>query len=195
MFKKVLIANRGEIAIRVMRAVKEMGMKSVAIYSEVDANSLHVRRADEAYCVGNVKGYLDMEKILEIAQANSIDAIHPGYGFLSENANFARLCEESRITFIGPSSSAIQSMGDKVLAKELLAKAGVPVIPGSDGAIWDEEEACKVAREIGYPVLVKAAAGGGGRGMRIAYNKDELIKGFHAASSEAKQLLAMVLYI
>lgn len=186
MFKKVLIANRGEIALRVMRAVKELGIKPVVIYSEPDRDSLHVRKAAEAFCVGNAKGYLDMEKILAIAQAHSVDAIHPGYGFLAENATFARLCEETRITFIGPSSWAIESMGDKVLAKEVMAEAGVPVIPGSDGVIWDEEEACVVAREIGYPVLVKAAAGGGGRGMRAAHNEAELLKGFRAATSEAK---------
>lgn len=169
-----------------MRAVKESGIKPVAIYSEPDKNSLHVQKAAEAYCVGGVKGYLDMENIVAIAQANSVEAIHPGYGFLAENADFARLCEKNGIVFIGPSSTAIKSMGDKVLAKELLAKAGVQVIPGSDGVLWDEEAACKVAQEIGYPVLLKAAAGGGGRGMRVAHNKAELIKGFRAASAEAK---------
>ncbi|KLU58687.1 2-oxoglutarate carboxylase small subunit [Peptococcaceae bacterium CEB3] len=186
MFKKILIANRGEIALRVIRAASELGIRPVAIYTEPDENSLHVQKAAEAYSVGGIKGYLDMERILAVAQAHSIEAIHPGYGFLAENAEFARLCQQNGIQFIGPTATAIETMGDKVLAKKSLAEAGVKVITGSDGVLWDEAEACLIAEKIGYPVLVKAAAGGGGRGMRVAYNEDELIKGFRAATSEAK---------
>lgn len=186
MFNKILIANRGEIALRVIRTCKELNIKTVVIYSEVDAQSLHVQLADEAYCIGPVRGYLDMEKILEVARYAKVDAIHPGYGFLSENSKFAELCEVNNITFIGPTASSMRMVGDKITARKTMKIHGVPVIPGSDGPVESEEEILKLAEEIGYPFVIKATAGGGGRGMRVVNNKDEIASGFRAAQSEAE---------
>ncbi len=185
MFKKVLIANRGEIAVRIIRACQEMDIKTVAIHSEVDRESLHVEMADESYDIGSPKGYLNQETILQVARETHADAIHPGYGFLSENAEFARKCAENGITFIGPSPEAIKAMGDKAVARDTMMKAGVPVVPGSDGPLRSDNEAVKFAAKVGYPVLVKAAAGGGGRGMRIAHNKKEILDAVKSAKSEA----------
>ncbi len=190
MFGKVLIANRGEIALRVIRACKELGIRSVAVYSEADIDSLHVQLADESICIGPAasnESYLKVDRIISAAEIADVDAIHPGYGFLSENANFAEVCESCNIKFIGPSASAIRSMGDKNAARQCAAKAGVPVCPGSDGVLVDEKEALKIAQRIGYPVMIKALAGGGGRGMRIAHNDVSLIQGFHAARIEAEK--------
>jgi acetyl-CoA carboxylase biotin carboxylase subunit len=171
MFKKVLIANRGEIAVRVIRACKEMGISTVAVYSEADREALHVRLADEAYCIGphlSSKSYLNMTNLLIVAQVSNADAIHPGYGFLAESAEFANICIENDIIFIGPSPEAISKMGAKAVARETMEAAGVPIVPGTDGIIEDIEEAEFIARSIGYPVIVKATAGGGGKGMRVA---------------------------
>ncbi len=190
MFDKILIANRGEIAVRVIRACKELGIRSVAVYSEADADSLHVQLADEAICIGkppSAESYLKIDRIISAAEISDVEAIHPGYGFLSENAHFAEVCENCNIKFIGPPSSAIRAMGDKVAARETMRKAGVPIVPGSDGPVDKEADALKVARKIGYPVIVKAAGGGGGRGMRVAHNDPSLIKGFHTARSEAER--------
>ncbi|MDA8213445.1 MAG: acetyl-CoA carboxylase biotin carboxylase subunit [Clostridia bacterium] len=189
MFKKVLIANRGEIALRIIRACKELGIKTVAVYSEADRNSLHVRFADEAICIGPApsnRSYLNMTNIISAAGLTGADAIHPGYGFLAENANFAEICESCNIKFIGPPVSAIQRMGDKAVARETMIKAGVPVVPGTEGIISTEEEALKVAGEIGYPVIIKASAGGGGRGMRIAQSSADLVKSLRTARAEAE---------
>ncbi len=190
MFDKILIANRGEIAVRVIRACKELGIRSVAVYSQADADSLHVQLADEAICIGEApskESYLKIDRIISAAEVADVEAIHPGYGFLSENAHFAEVCEGCNIKFIGPPSSAIRAMGDKVAARETMRKAGVPVVPGSDGPVGSEDEALKIARKIGYPVIVKAAGGGGGRGMRIAHNDPSLIKAYHTARSEAER--------
>ncbi len=185
MFRKVLIANRGEIAVRIIRACQEMNIRTVAVHSEVDKDSLHVEIADESYDIGSPKGYLNQETIIEVAREANADAIHPGYGFLSENPDFARKCQESGITFIGPSSEAIKSMGDKAVARDTMLRAGVPVVPGSDGPISKDREAVRVAEKIGYPVLVKAAAGGGGRGMRVAHSKKEILDAVKSARSES----------
>lgn len=188
MFDKILIANRGEIALRIIRACKEMGIGTVAIYSEADQDSLHVHYADEAFCVGPAPGnrsYLNIPNIISAATIAGVDAIHPGYGFLAENARFAEICETHRIKFIGPQAEAIEKMGDKAVARQSMKKAGVPVVPGSDGVIRDEEMVVKKAQEIGYPVIIKASAGGGGRGIRVVYNQDELINAFRTAQSEA----------
>ena len=169
MFEKVLVANRGEIAVRVMRSLREFGIKSVAVYSEADREALHVRYADEAYCVGpaaSAESYLRIEKILEVAKQSGAQAIHPGYGFLSENASFAQACEEAGVVFIGPKPHAITSMGSKTHARDLMRDAGVPLVPGTPDAIEDPLEALEFAKKAGFPVLVKAAAGGGGKGMR-----------------------------
>jgi acetyl-CoA carboxylase, biotin carboxylase subunit len=190
MFQKVLIANRGEIALRVIRACKELGVKTVAVYSEADVDSLHVQLADEAICIGpapSTHSYLKIDRIISAAEIGDVDAIHPGYGFLSENAHFAEVCESCNIKFIGPPASAIRAMGDKNIARDTARKAGVPVTPGSDGVVESEAEALKVARKIGYPVMIKAASGGGGRGMRPAHNDGSLVQGFHAARSEAEK--------
>lgn len=187
MFKKVLIANRGEIAIRVTRACRELGIYSVAIFSEADRESLHVFLADEAYNVGpapSKESYLNIEKILEVAKKTGADAVHPGYGFLSENTKFARACKEAGIVFIGPTPENIEAMGDKLSAKALMKKAGVPTVPGSDGAIDSLEAAATVAKKIGFPVMIKASAGGGGKGMRVVRKDSELESAFRACQSE-----------
>lgn len=187
-FGKILIANRGEIAVRVIRACRELGIKTVAIYSEADRNSLHVKLADEAVCVGpapSQSSYLHVPNIIAAAVMSKADAIHPGYGYLSERADFAEICEDYGITFIGPKADQIELMGDKSRAKAVMEAAGVPVVPGSDGPIADETELQAVAEKIGYPVIIKASAGGGGRGMRVAYNEEELLKGYRLARSEA----------
>ena len=176
--KKVLIANRGEIAIRVMRTCQELGIKSVAVYSEPDRTALHVQMADEAYCIGeaaSTKSYLVQDKILEVAQLSGADAIHPGYGFLSENAGFAERCAEEGIIFLGPPASAMHAMGDKISSRVLMKAAGVPMAPGTTEAIEDVNEALEIAEQIGYPVLVKASAGGGGKGMRIVHHAEDLV--------------------
>lgn len=188
MFKKILIANRGEIALRVIRAARELGIETVAVYSEPDKNSLHVELADEAYCIGpasSAKSYLHIPAIINTALLANVDAIHPGYGFLAENSSFAEMCESHGIKFIGPTTSNIISMGDKANAKKLMKEAGVPITPGIDGLISDPKEAVKIAKSIGFPIILKATAGGGGRGMRIANNEDELISNIDAASMEA----------
>lgn len=188
MFKKVLIANRGEIAVRVIRACKEMGISTVAVYSEADREALHVRLADEAYCIGphlSSKSYLNMTNLLMVAQVSNADAIHPGYGFLAESAEFANICIENDIIFIGPSPEAISKMGAKAVARETMEAAGVPIVPGTDGIIEDIEEAEFIARSIGYPVIVKATAGGGGKGMRVAECEEELKKAISMAQQEA----------
>jgi len=189
MFGKILIANRGEIALRIIRACKELGVKTVLVYSEADATSLPVQLADEAVCIGPApsgESYLNYRQIISAAEICDVDAIHPGYGFLAENAAFAEICESCNIEFIGPKPEQITGMGDKASARKKMRKAGVPVTPGSEGLIADEKEAQKLANEIGYPVIVKATAGGGGRGMRIAHNNSSLIQGFHAAQAEAE---------
>ncbi len=189
MLKKVLIANRGEIAVRIIRACREMGIRTVAIYSEVDKDALHVKLADQAICIGpaqSAKSYLNIKSILEAACLTGADSIHPGFGFLSENANFAKICEEMGIKFIGSNYQLIELLGNKSKAKETMKKAGVPVVPGSDGLIYSKEEAVKLAEEIKYPVILKASAGGGGRGIRIAHNKEELEKAYSLVKQEAK---------
>ncbi|MDN5294121.1 MAG: acetyl-CoA carboxylase, biotin carboxylase subunit [Eubacteriales bacterium] len=189
MFKKILIANRGEIAVRVIRACRELGIATVAIYSEADRDSLHVKMADEAYCIGpapSSKSYLNKANIIAAAEVSGADAIHPGYGFLAENANFAQICRDCGITFIGPPPEAIKKMGDKAVARETMMKAGVPVVPGTEGAVEDIDEARRIAEEIGYPVMIKAAAGGGGKGMRIAHNPHDLEKALQTAKAEAE---------
>lgn len=190
MFRKILIANRGEIALRVLSACKELGISTVAVYSEADRHSLHVRFADEAICIGpprSSESYLNIPQVISAAEVANVDAIHPGYGFLSENANFAEVCEASHITFIGPSPAIIRMMGEKDRARAEMGAAGLPIIPGSDGIVPDEDAAKKVAAEIGLPVMIKAAEGGGGRGMRIVRTKRELIPAFLTARAEAEQ--------
>jgi acetyl-CoA carboxylase biotin carboxylase subunit len=189
LFKKILIANRGEIALRVIRACREMGIRTVAVYSEADRYSLHVKYADEAVCIGpaqSKESYLNIPRIMAAAEVTGADAIHPGYGFLAENSNFAEISGTSGLTFIGPKPEAIQAMGDKALAKETMRKAGVPVVPGSDGVVSELKEVKKIAAVIGYPVIIKATAGGGGRGMRIVRESDELENAFRTASHEAE---------
>lgn len=189
MFKKVLIANRGEIALRIIRACREMDIETVAVFSEADRDALHVREADQAVCIGphpSTKSYLNIPNIISAAELTGVDAIHPGYGFLSENARFAEICESCGITFIGPSPRAIETMGDKATARKTMIKAGVPVVPGSKEVLTDVESASVLAKEIGYPVMIKASAGGGGKGMRIAQNPKELAKSIQAAQSEAQ---------
>lgn len=189
-FHKVLVANRGEIAVRIIRACKEMGIFTVAVFSEADRDALHVRMADEAYCIGPTQSkdsYLNYTNIMSVATLTEADAIHPGYGFLAENADFAEICESCNITFIGPSPSAISKMGDKSVAKQTMKNAGVPVIPGSDGLVEDMDEAIRIAREIGYPVLIKATAGGGGKGIRIAEDEEALVRQIVSAQQEAQK--------
>ena len=188
MFKKILIANRGEIALRIIRTCKEMGIKSVAVYSKADEESLHVKFADEAVCIGpapSLESYLKMSNILAAAEITNADAIHPGYGFLSENAKFSKMCEEHHIKFIGASCDMINKMGDKASAKSTMKAAGVPTIPGSEGILKDFEETLKLAAEMGYPVMLKATAGGGGKGMRAVWAEDELLKAWDSARQEA----------
>ncbi len=188
--QKILIANRGEIALRIVRACRELGIKTLAVYSEADVESLHVQLADEAICIGgpqSSESYLRADRIISAAEIADVDAIHPGYGFLSENADFAEQCESCKIKFIGPSATAIRKMGDKAVAKETVRAAGVPVVGGSEGTISEEDEAAKIASDIGYPVIIKAVAGGGGRGMRVARNDVSLRKEFHVARNEAEK--------
>ncbi len=188
MFKKILIANRGEIALRVIRTCKEMGIPTVAVYSEADKDSLHVVFADEAVCIGpaaSKDSYLKIPSIISAAQVTGADAIHPGYGFLAENSEFSEICAESNIKFIGPSPDMINKMGDKAFAKSTMKKCGVSVVPGSDGALKDIEEAKTIAKEVGYPLMLKASAGGGGKGMRIVWDESELENAFQTASNEA----------
>lgn len=189
-FQKILIANRGEIAVRIIRACRELGIATVAVYSEADRESLHVRLADEAYCIGptlSKDSYLNLTNIMSVATLTECDAIHPGYGFLAENADFAEICESCNISFIGPSPSAITRMGDKAMAKQTMKDARVPVIPGSDGIIEDLDEAIRIAREIGYPVIIKATAGGGGKGIRIAETEEALVQQITTAQQEAQK--------
>ena len=189
-FQKILIANRGEIAVRIIRACRELGIQTVAVYSEADRDSLHVKLADEAYCIGPIASkdsYLNLTNIMSVATITECDAIHPGYGFLAENADFAEICESCNITFIGPSPEAIRKMGDKAVAKLTMKSANVPIIPGSDGLIEDMDEAIMIARDIGYPVIIKATAGGGGKGIRIADDEDSLITQISTAQQEAQK--------
>ena len=186
---KVLIANRGEIAVRIIRACKEMNIKTVAVYSDIDKDALHTKLADEAVCIGPApsnKSYLNIKNIIEAARTKNADSIHPGFGFLSENAQFAKICEESNIKFIGPKSEVIELLGNKSNAKELMKKEGVPVIPGSDGGVESVEDAIKIAKKIGYPVMLKAAAGGGGKGIRIANDEKELEANYNIVKQEAR---------
>lgn len=188
-FNKILIANRGEIAVRIIRACRELGISTVAIYSESDKNSLHVKLADESYCIGKSlpkDTYLNINNIINVAIHSKADAIHPGYGFLSESTAFAKACEEFNICFIGPNYIIIDKLGDKSNAKETLKLAGVPIVPGTEGIINDKNEAVKIAKEIGYPVIVKASAGGGGKGMKVANNKEELVSAIEQAEKEAE---------
>jgi len=189
MFSKILIANRGEIALRIIRACKELGIKTVAVYSEADENSLHVRFADEAVCIGRpmaASSYLNIPNIISAAEITDVEAIHPGYGFLAEDAHFAEICESCNINFIGPTPENIRLMGDKITAKGTMEKAGIPVIPGSKGLITSKEAALKEAKKAGYPVIIKASAGGGGKGMRVCHNDVRLIGAFMTAQSEAE---------
>lgn len=188
-FDKILIANRGEIALRILRTCEEMGIATVAVHSTIDRNALHVQLADEAVCIGeppSSKSYLNIPNILAAALTRGASAIHPGYGFLAENARFAEICADHQIAFIGPSPDAMRAMGDKSTAKETMRRIGVPTVPGSDGLLTDDKEALEVAETIGYPIMIKATAGGGGRGMRLVRSQDELIKAFLAAQAEAE---------
>ena len=188
MFEKILVANRGEIAVRIIRACKELNIRTVAVYSEVDANSMHVQLADEAICIGKAaanESYLRIDRLISAAEIADVDAIHPGYGFLSENAHFADVCESCNIRFIGPSSRAMNALEDKAVSRALAKRAGVKGPPGSEGVVDNEQDALVVAKKIGYPVMIKAVAGGGGRGMRVAHNDVSLVKGYHTARTEA----------
>jgi acetyl-CoA carboxylase, biotin carboxylase subunit len=190
MFEKILIANRGEIALRVIRACKELGIRTLAVYSEADVDSLHVQLADESICIGaapSSESYLKIDRIMSAAEIGDVDAIHPGYGFLAENPHFAEVCESCNIKFIGPSSRAMQAMGDKNAARAFARKAGVSVTPGSDGIVETENDAIKIAKKMGYPVMIKASAGGGGRGMRTAHNEPSLKSAFYGARHEAEK--------
>ena len=190
MIQKILIANRGEIALRIIRACRELGIKTLAVYSEADVQSLHVQLADEAICIGGPKSadsYMRADRIISAAEIADVDAIHPGYGFLSENSKFAEQCESCNIRFIGPKSQTIRIMGDKAVARQTVKKVGVPTVPGSDGPVDSESEATKEARKIGYPIIIKAVAGGGGRGMRIAHNDVSFAKEYHVARAEAEK--------
>jgi acetyl-CoA carboxylase, biotin carboxylase subunit len=189
MIHKILIANRGEVALRVIRACRELGIRTVAVYSEADADSLHVRFADEHVCIGpaaSAKSYLNIPAIISAAEVTAADAVHPGYGFLAENAHFAEVCQQCDLAFIGPSPEAIRLMGDKAQAKRTAIKAKVPVVPGSEGIIEDQTEALKIAKKIGYPVILKAVAGGGGRGMRVVRGESEMANAFLTARNEAE---------
>ncbi|MBY7143405.1 acetyl-CoA carboxylase biotin carboxylase subunit [Virgibacillus sp. NKC19-3] len=189
MIKKLLIANRGEIAVRIIRACKELDIETVAVYSEADKEALHVQLADEAYCIGPVlskDSYLNFTNIMSVATSVEVDAVHPGYGFLAENADFAEICKACNISFVGPTPEAIQKMGIKDVARETMKKANVPIVPGSEGVIDNEQEAIEIARVIGYPVIIKATAGGGGKGIRVAKTEEELIKGIRVTQKEAE---------
>ena len=190
MFEKILVANRGEIAVRIIRACKELNIRTVAVYSEADANSMHVQLADEAICIGRApasESYLRIDRIVSAAEITDVDALHPGYGFLAEDGHFADVCESCNIRFIGPNSRAMSALGDKALSRALAKKADVPTPPGSEGVVDTEQDALAVAKRIGYPVMIKAVAGGGGRGMRVAHNDISLVKGFHTARTEAEK--------
>lgn len=190
MIKKILIANRGEIAVRIIRACKELDIETVAVYSEADKESLHVQLADEAYCIGPAlsgDSYLNFANVMSVATLTGSDAIHPGYGFLAENADFAEICNECNVTFIGPTPQAIQKMGIKDVARETMKEANVPIVPGSNGIIENEEDGIQLAKEIGYPVIIKATAGGGGKGIRVARTEEELIKGIRVTQKEAEK--------
>ncbi len=189
MFSKILIANRGEIALRIIRACKELNIRTVAVYSKADRESLHVRLADEAVCIGNApsrESYLNIPALISAAEITDVEAIHPGYGFLAENAHFAEICESCNISFIGPTPQAIRAMGDKVVARETMRKAGVPVTPGGMSTIKSKEEALKLAKKLKYPVIIKAAAGGGGKGMRVCHNDVSLVSSYTMAQNEAE---------
>ena len=189
MFRRILVANRGEIAQRIIRACRELNIETVAVYSQADADSLHLRMADETVCIGPAASgasYLDIPSIISAAEIADVEAIHPGYGFLAENAHFAEVCRSCKIEFIGPDSKTIEDLGNKARAREMAIAAKVPVVPGSDGPVRDEATAAKVAQEIGYPVMIKASSGGGGRGMRVASNEPSLLHGMRAAQAEAK---------
>jgi acetyl-CoA carboxylase biotin carboxylase subunit len=189
MFKKILIANRGEIAVRIIRAAKELGVGTVAVYSEADRDSLHVKIADESFCIGPAspsQSYLNIPAIISVAEVSGVEAVHPGYGFLAENSKFAEICAANKIKFIGPPISAMQRMGDKATARKTVVKAGVPIIPGSDGIISDENEAKAMADKIGYPVAIKATAGGGGKGLRVAWDEKEFLHLMRTARAEAQ---------
>ena len=188
MIKKLLIANRGEIAVRIIRACKELGIETVAVYSEADKEALHVQLADEAYCIGPAPGaesYLNVTNIMSVATSTGVDAIHPGYGFLAENADFAEICKECNVKFVGPSAEAIQKMGIKDVARKTMEEAGVPIVPGSDGILENEEDAAELANKMDYPVIIKATAGGGGKGIRVARNEEELVTGYRMTQKEA----------
>jgi acetyl-CoA carboxylase biotin carboxylase subunit len=188
-FKKVLVANRGEIALRVIRACQELGISTVAVYSEADRESLHVRFSDEEVCIGpalSAESYLNIPRILAAAEITGAEAIHPGYGFLAENAEFAEICQRSGITFIGPTPAQIRAMGDKAMARTTMKAAKVPTVPGSDGLVRDPSEALEIAREIGFPIMIKAAAGGGGKGMRVAQDPESFARLLLAAQNEAQ---------
>src|SRR5256712_3968838 len=190
MFEKILVANRGEIAVRIIRACKELNIRTVAVYSEADVNSMHVQLADEAICIGKAaanESYLRIDRLISAAEIADVDAIHPGYGFLAENAHFADVCESCNIRFIGPNSRAMNALEDKAVSRALAKKAGVPTPPGSEGVVDNEQDALQVAKRIGYPVMIKAVAGGGGRGMRVAHNDVSLVKGYHTARTEAEK--------
>ena len=189
MFSKILIANRGEIALRIIRACKELGIRTVAVYSEADVNSLHVKFADEAICIGSAqssKSYLNIPSIISAAEITDVEAIHPGYGFLAENPHFAEVCESCQIKFIGPRPESMKLLGDKMAAKVAMKKAGIPIIPGSKGVVKTKEDALRIAKDMKYPVIIKASAGGGGKGMRIAHNDIRLASAFYMAQSEAE---------
>ena len=190
MFEKILVANRGEIAVRIIRACKELNIRTVAVYSEADANSMHVQLADEAICIGKgpaAESYLRIERLISAAEITDVDAIHPGYGFLSENAHFADVCENCNIRFIGPSSRAMNALENKAVSRVLAKKAGVPPPPGSEGVVENEQDALTTAKRVGYPIMIKAVSGGGGCGMRVAHNDISLLKGFHSAKNEAEK--------
>jgi acetyl-CoA carboxylase biotin carboxylase subunit len=190
MFEKILVANRGEIAVRIIRAAKELNIKTVAVYSDADHNSMHVQMADEAICIGggpSSESYLRIDRIISAAEIADVDAIHPGYGFLSENAHFAEICESCNIRFIGPSPAAMSALEDKAVSRELAKKTGVATPPGSEGLVDTEQEALETVKKIGYPVLIKAVAGGGGRGMRVVHNDISMVKGYHTARAEAEK--------
>src|ERR1043165_3044207 len=186
MFKKILIVNRGEIALRVIRTCKEMGIPTVAVYSTADKDSLHVKFADEAVCIGKPSSsdsYFNIPHIMAAAEITNADAIHPGYGFLAENARFAQICKDHQIKFIGPTPEMINSMGDKITAKETMIKAGVPVVPGGEGLLQNINEAKSIAKDIGYPVILKATAGGGGKGMRLVWEESEMERAYNTAKA------------